>query len=121
MSRTRLFPSFALALLLATGSAAAQQDISKVNGSVLAQAGQQYGDVSTVNGSVTVETGASLQDENPATRFSLPNFIMVGAVDRNGAATDWTNSGTEISLFANGDRVPARLPGEDHRLFRADS
>ena len=55
--------------------------------------------------------GASLQDENPATRFSLPNFIMVGAVDRNGAATDWTNSGTEISLFANGDRVPARLPG----------
>ncbi|UWX03920.1 S8 family serine peptidase [Pseudoxanthomonas sp. NC8] len=55
--------------------------------------------------------GASLQEENPATRFSLPNFIMVGAVDRHGAATDWTNTGAEISLFANGDRVPARLPG----------
>jgi subtilisin family serine protease len=55
--------------------------------------------------------GASLQDENPATRFSLPNFLMVGAVDRNGAATDWTNTGTEISLFASGDRVPARMPG----------
>ena len=55
--------------------------------------------------------GASLQDENPATRFSLPNFIMVGAVDRNGEATEWTNTGAEISLFANGDRVPARLPG----------
>jgi subtilisin family serine protease len=55
--------------------------------------------------------GASLQDENPATRFSLPNFILVGAVDRNGAATDWTNTGAEITLFANGERVPARLPG----------
>lgn len=55
--------------------------------------------------------GASLQDENPATRFNLPNFILVGAVDRNGAATDWTNTGAEITLFANGDRVPARLPG----------
>lgn len=55
--------------------------------------------------------GASLQDENPATRFSLPNFIMVGAVDRNGEATEWTNTGVEVTLFANGDRVPARLPG----------
>jgi hypothetical protein len=55
--------------------------------------------------------GASLQDENPATRFSLPNFILVGAVDRHGAATEWTNTGAEITLFANGDRVPARLPG----------
>jgi subtilisin family serine protease len=55
--------------------------------------------------------GASLQDENPATRFSLPNFILVGAVDRHGAATEWTNTDAEITLFANGDRVPARLPG----------
>lgn len=55
--------------------------------------------------------GASLQDENPATRFSLPNFILIGAVDRHGAATEWTNTGAEITLFANGDRVPARLPG----------
>ena len=55
--------------------------------------------------------GASLQDENPATRFSLPNFVMVGAVDRKGEATDWTNTGAEIGLFASGDRVPARLPG----------
>ena len=62
MPNTRTSLSIALALLLAAGTAAAQQDISKVNGSVLAQAGQQYGDVSTVNGSVTVETGASVED-----------------------------------------------------------
>ena len=62
MSRNRFFPSLAATLLLVAGSASAQQDISKVNGSVLAQAGQHYGDVSTVNGSVTVETGASVKD-----------------------------------------------------------
>ena len=62
MSRNRLVPSLAATLLLVAGTASAQQDISKVNGSVLAQAGQHYGDVSTVNGSVTVETGASVED-----------------------------------------------------------
>src|SRR5690606_26938717 len=34
--------------------------------------------------------GTSIDAANPATRFTLPNFIMVGAVDRNGAATEWT-------------------------------
>lgn len=55
--------------------------------------------------------GTSIDAANPATRFTLPNFIMVGAVDRNGAATEWTNTGPEVTLYANGDRVPARLPG----------
>lgn len=55
--------------------------------------------------------GASVEAANPATRFSLPNFILVGAVDRNGAITDFTNTGPEVTLYANGDRVPARLPG----------
>lgn len=55
--------------------------------------------------------GTSVQAANPATRFSLPNFLLIGAVDRNGAATDWTNAGPEVTLYANGDRVPARLPG----------
>lgn len=55
--------------------------------------------------------GASLEAANPATRFSLPNFILVGAVDRTGALADYTNTGPEVVLFANGDRVPARLPG----------
>lgn len=55
--------------------------------------------------------GSSLEAANPATRFSLPNFLLVGAVDRTGARTDYTNVGPEVTLYANGDRVPARLPG----------
>ena len=55
--------------------------------------------------------GTSIEVANPATRFTLPNFIMVGAVDRTGSAAEWTNTGPEVTLFANGDRVPARLPG----------
>jgi hypothetical protein len=55
--------------------------------------------------------GKSLDAANPATRFSLPNFLLVGAVDRAGAVTDYSNVGPEVSIYANGDRVPARLPG----------
>ena len=55
--------------------------------------------------------GAALESENPATRFTLPNFILVGAVDANGALAAYSNKGDEISLYANGYRVPARLPG----------
>lgn len=55
--------------------------------------------------------GSDMKTANPATLFDLPNFLLVGAVDRNGAATDWTNTGPEVTLYANGDRVPARLPG----------
>ena len=54
---------------------------------------------------------SSMEMANPATRFTLPNFILVGAVDRHGVTTEWTNTGPEITLFANGDRVEARLPG----------
>lgn len=55
--------------------------------------------------------GSDMKTANPATLFALPNFLLVGAVDRNGTATDWTNTGPEITLYANGDRVPARFPG----------
>ncbi len=55
--------------------------------------------------------GKSLEAANPATRFSLPNFVLVGAVDRSGALAAYTNLGPEVTLFANGERVPARLPG----------
>lgn len=54
---------------------------------------------------------ASLEAANPATRFSLPNFVLVGAVDRSGILADYTNTGPEVVIYANGDRVPARLPG----------
>lgn len=55
--------------------------------------------------------GTSVEEANPATRFALPNFLLIGAVDRKGNKTDWTNTGPEVTLYANGDRVPARLPG----------
>lgn len=55
--------------------------------------------------------GSSVEQSNPATRLALPNFILVGAVNRAGAITSFTNTGPEVTLYANGDRVPARLPG----------
>jgi len=55
--------------------------------------------------------GSTMEAENPATRFSLPNLLIVGAVDRRGAKTAFTNTGPEVGLFANGDGVAARLVG----------
>jgi subtilisin family serine protease len=55
--------------------------------------------------------GGSVTAANPATRFSLPNFLLVGAVDDRGNPTEFTNTGPEVTLYANGHRVPARLPG----------
>lgn len=55
--------------------------------------------------------GSSLEAANPATRFERPNFILVGAVDSSGALADYSNKGSEVAIYANGDRVPARLPG----------
>ncbi|MBL8998512.1 MAG: S8 family serine peptidase [Gemmatimonadetes bacterium] len=55
--------------------------------------------------------GTSVETANPATRFEAPNFLLVGAVDRAGARAPYTNVGPEVSLYANGERVPARLPG----------
>lgn len=45
-------------LLASPGVFAAGDDISKVNTSIKAEAGTEYGDLSTVNGSITVEDGA---------------------------------------------------------------
>lgn len=48
-----------LALMIPYGSAWAVDDISKVNGSITAEAGQAYGDLETVNGSIRVGAGAT--------------------------------------------------------------
>lgn len=55
--------------------------------------------------------GSSVEVANPATRFTLPNFILVGAVDRKGSVSAFSNTGPEVTLYANGDRIPSRLPG----------
>jgi DUF4097 and DUF4098 domain-containing protein YvlB len=47
-----------IALLLASPLVIADSDISKVNGSVRAEAGAKYDELSTVNGSITVGRGA---------------------------------------------------------------
>lgn len=62
MKRVPLFLVLACGALLAAAPALAQQDISKVNGSIVAQAGRAYGDVETVNGSINIETGARVKD-----------------------------------------------------------
>lgn len=49
--------SLLLALVLPCAPAFASEDISKVNGSIRAVAGQAYGDLETVNGGISVETG----------------------------------------------------------------
>jgi DUF4097 and DUF4098 domain-containing protein YvlB len=59
---TRYRTALLLSLALATGPASAQQEISKVNGSVTAEAGQTYGDLDTVNGSIRIDAGATVED-----------------------------------------------------------
>ncbi len=56
--RTALF----IALALAAGPAFASEDISKVNGSIEAEAGQTYGELETVNGSIRIADGAVTAD-----------------------------------------------------------
>jgi subtilisin family serine protease len=55
--------------------------------------------------------GITMEAANPATRFTLPNFMIVGAVNDSGARTSFTNAGPEVTLYADGFRVPGRLPG----------
>ena len=62
MKRQSFALAVACALVLGAAPALAQQDISKVNGSIVAQAGRTYGDVETVNGGITIETGARIKD-----------------------------------------------------------
>ncbi|MEL1263285.1 hypothetical protein [Pseudoxanthomonas putridarboris] len=60
MTRTRT--ALLLTLALAATPALAQQEISKVNGSITAEAGQTYGDLETVNGSIRIHDGAVVED-----------------------------------------------------------
>ncbi|HET8819525.1 MAG TPA: hypothetical protein VFM73_08285 [Xanthomonadaceae bacterium] len=57
----RMSHIIALAISLAVAPAMADdRDIDKVNGSITADAGEQYGSLSTVNGSIRIEAGASV-------------------------------------------------------------
>ena len=56
-------------------------------------------------------SGHELAEHDQATRFTLPNFLLVGAVDKHGDPADFSNKGAEVIIRARGERVPARLPG----------
>ena len=59
----RIAPAIALSLLLAASPAFADgENISKVNGSITAESGQQYGELSTVNGSIRLQAGSRAGD-----------------------------------------------------------
>ena len=65
MHRTLLLPTLALALALGANGATAQEvvrDIDKVNGDIVAGAGQRHGDLDTVNGSIDLGNGARAKD-----------------------------------------------------------
>ena len=53
-----------LGLALASGAACASDhpDVSKVNGRIVAESGNQYGDLDTVNGGITIKEGATTGD-----------------------------------------------------------
>lgn len=98
MNRTRLNQT-ALALLacLPLLASAAGNDISKVNGTIQVDAGQQAGDIETVNGTIRIESGASIEDAS-----TVNGSITLG--DRVTAAKLDTVNGT-IRL---GEGVKAR-------------
>ena len=62
MTRIPMTRTFWALLLAVPLLAAADGNISKVNGTIRVEAGQAAGDVGTVNGSVTIEDGASAQE-----------------------------------------------------------
>lgn len=98
------------------GSAVAQpQDISKVNGAVTAEAGQEYGELSTVNGAVRIEADArigeastvngaiSVADGARATGFDTVNGA-IRAGDRVEVADDVETVNGSIT-FGQGSRI----------------
>ncbi len=98
--RTALFLTVSLTLALSAGSALAAQDISKVNGSITAEAGQTYGDLETVNGSVRIED----------------NAVIASAGTVNGGITVGEKASTGTLETVNGSIRLARGVTVDGRL-----
>jgi hypothetical protein len=113
----------ALALCLALASIGAQAhdddrddhgDISHVNGSISADAGQQYGDLDTVNGGISVEKGASagkvetvnggisLEDDVQVKSLETVNGgIVAGRNTRIADGADTVNGGIRITFHSH--------------------
>jgi DUF4097 and DUF4098 domain-containing protein YvlB len=107
--------SLAICVIGIAPAAAQPQDISKVNGSITAEAGQAYGKLSTVNGSVRIEADArvgaastvngaiSIADGARATGFETVNGA-VRAGDRVEVSDDVETVNGAIT-FGEGSRI----------------
>lgn len=64
MTRNRLLPAILAAALLAACAlpAHAQQDIDRISGDIIAEAGRHYGDLETVSGDIALRDQARLED-----------------------------------------------------------
>ncbi len=86
-NRTRLV--LALAFALSAPVALAQDNISKVNGSISVEAGRHVGDVETVNGTIRIADGAQAGDvETVNGGINLGSRVTAGALETvNGGIT----------------------------------
>ena len=89
VTRCALTILFAFSAVVLGDAAQAANDISKVNGSVKIEPGQQVGDVSTVNGSVTIGVGARAGDvETVNGSLKIEDKAVVGSAETvNGSIT----------------------------------
>ena len=81
----RLFPrrtALFLTLALCAAPAFAAESISKVNGSITAEAGQAYGELETVNGSIRIAEGATTADAGTVNgSISVGDKATVGSLE----------------------------------------
>jgi hypothetical protein len=89
ITRCILTVAFAFSAVALGDAAHAADDLSKVNGSVKVEPGQQAGDVDTVNGSVTIGAGARAGDiETVNGSLKIEDKAVVGSAETvNGSIT----------------------------------
>ena len=97
MTRSRLAIALAVLAAVATPAFAQGQDIDKVNGSITAEAGQQYGNLETVNGSIHLEARARLGDAETV------NGGIKGADDIHSRDLSTVNGGIRLGERAQVD------------------
>ena len=117
VTRCILTTAFAFAAVVLGDAAHATGDISKVNGSVKVEAGQQAGDVDTVNGSVTVGAHARagrIETVNGSVKIE-DTAVVISAATVNGSITVGAGAQVSESIEAvNGSltlRKDARVAG----------
>lgn len=101
-----------MALAAASGPVLAQEDVSKVNGSIRAEAGQRYGDLDTVNGSIRVADGVETGDIE-----TVNGSIKIGDAARTGSISTVNGGvrlGGEVMARGNVETVNGSI-FSDHR------